>query len=242
MKNSSIWTKEETARKFLENERVAVPGEKLQKEIISKIVSTWPSNPSRIADLGCGDGVLGRSLLEQFPSATAVFIDISDTMLEATLQNLAGIPDTLVMKADLSKPSWKNTIETRTPFDIVISGFAIHHFTDDRKKELYSEIYELLSQGGVFLNLEHVSSSTPKISKLFSEFYTDHLCKYHLKSDPSVSRANVEKFYNDRADKDEDKLVSVETQCGWLKDIGFTDVDCYYKMFEIAIFGGRKAS
>jgi len=26
----------------------------------------------------------------------------------------------------------------------------------------------------------------------------------------------------------------------WLQEIGFADVDCYFKIFELALFGGRK--
>ena len=35
-------------------------------------------------------------------------------------------------------------------------------------------------------------------------------------------------------------LAPVEVQCQWLREIGFTDVDCYLKMFEVAVFGGRR--
>jgi len=46
--------------------------------------------------------------------------------------------------------------------------------------------------------------------------------------------------FSERPDKDENKIAPVEQQCGWLRDIGFNDVDCFFKLFEIAIFGGRK--
>ncbi len=34
----------------------------------------------------------------------------------------------------------------------------------------------------------------------------------------------------------------VEAQCKWLRELGYADVDCYLKLFEIAVFGGRKPS
>ena len=35
-------------------------------------------------------------------------------------------------------------------------------------------------------------------------------------------------------------IASVEQQLGWLRDIGYTDADCYSKHFELCVFGGRK--
>jgi len=32
----------------------------------------------------------------------------------------------------------------------------------------------------------------------------------------------------------------VEVQCEWLRDAGFIDVDCFFKAFELAIFGGKR--
>jgi hypothetical protein len=32
----------------------------------------------------------------------------------------------------------------------------------------------------------------------------------------------------------------VEVQCQWLRQIGFGHVDCYLKIFELALFGGLR--
>ena len=239
-KATSSWEFEENAKYFLESERGAVPGTDVQLGIIATIVKSWCSTQSRILDLGCGDGILGRFILDSFSSASGVFIDFSDTMLDAARENLCSTPNAKIIKADFSTPGWIETVEEDEPFDVIISGFAIHHQPDSRKKELYLEIYNLLSQGGIFLNLEHVESSTPEVSKLFEEYYVDHLHSYQLKSDPNSSREEDAEGFRNRPDKDEDQLMPIEKQCGWLRDIGFKDVDCFFKQFEIGLFGGRK--
>jgi hypothetical protein len=48
----------------------------------------------------------------------------------------------------------------------------------------------------------------------------------------------IEKAYYH--DKNENIPAPVETQCQWLRDIGFQEVDCFFKTFELALFGGKK--
>jgi len=238
--NKTVWESEEVAKFFLEGERGAVPGTEIQLEIISKTIHKWFDNPKIILDLGCGDGILGKYILRKYPDARGLFLDISDTMLEAAEKNLKDYPESKIIKSDYSSPDWLETIKDSKPIDIVISGFSIHHMTDTRKKELYREVYEILSPGGIFINMDHVESATQGVESLFEQFYIDHLHKFQQKEDPEISRDSVEESFINRPDRDEDKPVLVDTQCRWLRDIGFKDVDCFFKLFVIAIFGGRK--
>ncbi|MGB2692531.1 MAG: class I SAM-dependent methyltransferase [Thermodesulfobacteriota bacterium] len=239
-KVKSSWEIEENAKYFLESERGAVPGSDLQLEIMVSIIQQWRPAPSRILDLGCGDGILGRFMITCFASVEAIFVDFSDPMLDAARASLKHISNSTILKADFSSEEWLEALEPDKSFDVIISGFAIHHQPDNRKKELYSEIYNLLTPGGVFLNLEHVESSTPEVSKLFEEYFIEHLHNFQLKSNPETSKEIVADGFRNRPDKDEDQLVAVETQCEWLREIGFKDVDCFFKHFEIGLFGGRK--
>jgi SAM-dependent methyltransferase len=238
----SEWQTKELTNAFLDGVRGAIPGASLQLAVLGKIAELWCPCPSEILDLGCGDGILGRFFLGKFPGAHATFVDFSDPMLDAVRKCLGGAPRATVVKADFSTADWRYVLPTTTAFDIVVSGFAIHHQPDSRKKALYSEMYDLLVAGGVFLNLEHVASITPAGEHLFDEFFIDHLHDFHASSSPGRTRDEIADTYYNRPDKKLNILAPVEKQCRWLRETGFQDVDCFFKVFELALFGGRKAS
>lgn len=240
-KPTSDWQSGELTRTFLDGVRGAIPGADLQLEVIGKIAQRWAPETGSILDLGCGNGILGRFLLERFPSARGVFVDFSEPMLEAVRATTKDIPRASIVRADFSTPRWIEALPDGPPFGIVVSGFAIHHQPNQRKRELYAEIFEMLAPGGVFLNLDHVASATGAGQDLFEDFFVDRLYEYHGRSDPQTDRETIAEDYYNRPDKKENILAPVGRQCEWLREIGFADVDCFFKVFELALFGGRKA-
>jgi ubiquinone/menaquinone biosynthesis C-methylase UbiE len=195
----------------------------------------------KILDLGCGDGILTASILQQYPYASGVLLDISEPMLQAAKEKLASYNDKLeFLLLDYGDKRWIEKVKTKAPFSVIVSGFSIHHQSDGRKKELYSEMFELLEPGGLFLNLEHVSSASKWVSSLFEECFIDSLYSTYLRNNTGKTRQEAADEFNRRDDKDVNILAAVEQQCEWLRNIGFQDVDCYFKVFEFALFGGRK--
>ena len=234
----SKWQTKEIAETFVEGVRGAIPGAKLQLEVISKIITAWFPQPSRILDLGCGDGIIGRLLLEEYPEARVIFADFSEPMLEKLRIKIGINQRAKVINADFATSDWVKGSELEKPFDIVVSGFAIHHQPDERKIELYAEIFCLLGSGGIFLNLDQVKSKNPSTSEIFDGFFLDHIRRALSISDQNEMMNQIEKAYYE--DKKENIPAPVEKQCQWLSDIGFEDVDCFFKTFELALFGGKK--
>jgi len=240
--SKSQWQTEELAKAFLQGIRGAIPGADLQMEVMGKIVAQWKPQPLALLDVGCGDGLLGRLLLKKFPAAQVTFTDFSEPMLAAVRDKLGDPSRATIFQADFSKSSWLKTVAEKGPFDVVVSGFAIHHQPNYRKKKIYAGIHEILTPGGVFLNLEHVASVSDSVEKLFDDLFIDHLLRFHRVAKPDTTRQEIEATYYYRPDKKENILAPIEVQCAWLRQIGFQDVDCFFKIFELALFGGRKAS
>ena len=76
------------------------------------------NKPYRILDIGVGSGCLLFSLLDEYPHATGVGIDISPKALQIATQNKQGRPATLIQK-DFYQPNWTDGLEK---FDIIISN------------------------------------------------------------------------------------------------------------------------
>lgn len=237
---SSQWKTKQLAEAFLNGVRGAIPGAALQLAVLGKIVEQWRPQAASVLDVGCGDGILGRFLLDRLPGCRVTFVDFSEPMLDALRSRLAGDPRATILQRDFADPSWCSGLPAGTSHDVVVSGFAIHHQPDLRKRELYAEIFGLLAPGGVFLNLEHVASATPAGEGIFDEFFIDALHAFHGASGAARSREEIADTYYNRPDKTENILAPIGVQCDWLREIGFCDVDCFFKVFELALFGGRR--
>jgi SAM-dependent methyltransferase len=173
-----------------------------------------PATCSRVLDLGSGDGRLLALVKLARPGADAIALDFSEIMLGQLTTRFADDGSVRVVAHDFDEP----LPPTLVGFDAIVSSFAIHHVTHARKKALYREAFERLVPGGVFCNLEHVASPTRTLHEQF-------LAALQLKpeeEDPS------------------NKLLGVETQLAWLREIGFDDVDCHWKWRELALLAGRK--
>ncbi len=179
----------------------------------STLLEFIPEPARRILDLGTGDGRLLALVKLAHPNATAVAIDFSPAMLDAARRRFAGDHSVEVMPHNLEDP-----LPQLGMFDAVVSSFVIHHLTHERKRSLYAEIYARLNPGGVFCNLEHVASATPQ---LHEEFLRHIGCTVETE-DPS------------------NQLLALETQLQWLREIGFSDVDCHWKWRELALLTGRR--
>ena len=173
-----------------------------------------PHNVQRILDLGSGDGRLLALLRIERQEAEGIALDFSPTMIKAARDRFSNDPKVQVVEHNLDYP-----LPDLGQFDVIVSSFAIHHCADERKKQLYGEIFNALSSGGVFCNLEHVASPTDELHSRF-----------------------IRSIGLDEGEEDPSNiLLDVETQLLWLREIGFQNVDCYWKWLELALIGGNKA-
>jgi tRNA (cmo5U34)-methyltransferase len=210
--NVNLWTDPSHVTDYLAR-RASFPWRETAYEHLMELL---PTSPARVLDLGCGDGQVVGRIVTAHPGVEAIACDFSPEMLGRAREHFAGAPNVQVVEHDLDAPlpaQWGS-------FDAVVSAFAIHHVVDERKQALYAEVLEHLRPGGVFCNLEHVASPTPELHAAFLGSIGQTLAD----DDPS------------------NKLAPVETQLGWLRAIGFEQVDCFYKWREIGLLAGVRGA
>jgi SAM-dependent methyltransferase len=167
----------------------------------------------RVLDIGTGDGRLAALVRLHLPEARILCTDFSPVMLELAVARFGGDPDVEVIEHD-----FRNSILGLGRFEAVVSSFAIHHVEDDRKRSLYAEIFEVLEPGGIFANFEHVSSPTERLH------------------DACLAAIGITRESEDKSNR----CRPVEWQLEWMREVGFEDVDCFWKWRELALLAGVK--
>jgi tRNA (cmo5U34)-methyltransferase len=208
MADVNLWRDDAHARAYL----ARADGLPRRDEGERALLECLPEGLGRVLDLGSGDGRLLARVLDAAPHAEGVAVDFSPEMLGRLRQRFAGT-SVSVLEHDLAQP-----LPSIGRFDAVVSSFAIHHLADARKEALYGEVFDVLSPGGVFCNLEHVASATAALHREF-------LAMIGVAPDE---------------DDPSNKLCAVEPQLAWLRQAGSVDVDCHWKWRELALLAGRR--
>jgi tRNA (cmo5U34)-methyltransferase len=210
--NVNLWDTPEHALDYIQRRENSLPH---RAEAEAALLEHLPAEASRVLDLGTGAGRLIAMAKQRWPNVKAVGVDFSPTMLELSRARFAGDSAVTILTHNLDNP-----LPDLGVFDVVLSSFAIHHVVHERKRSLYGEVFNILATGGLFCNLEHVSSPTPRLHVEFLQ----SLDVAPENDDPS------------------NKLLDLETQLHWLREIGFTDVDCHWKWRELALLAGRRVA
>ncbi len=132
-------------------------------------------------------------------------------MLELARTRFASDRRVSIRAHDLDEP-----LPALGAFDVIVSGFAIHHLAHERKQTLYAETIDALRPGGVFANLEVVQCATPELHEEFNR--------------------RIERPGGDP----EDQLAPVDAQLQWMRDAGLVQVDCNWRWRGFALLVGQR--
>jgi tRNA (cmo5U34)-methyltransferase len=182
-----------------------------------------PSGPRRILDVGAGTGLLTRHVLATYPDAEVTLLDGAPAMLDQARAAL-GDRHTYVV-GDLGDP---------LPGDgycAVVSALAIHHLSDEGKRDLFVRAHDAVAPGGLFVNAEQVAGPKP----LFDDLYA----RWHERESRALGVSD-EDWAGAEQRMEHDRTADVESHLGWLRDAGFADADCLFKDHRFAVMVARR--
>jgi SAM-dependent methyltransferase len=115
----------------------------------------------RLLDLGCGNGWLGRYLLEHRFLGTYVGLDASPDLLEDARRNS---PSSYLL-ANLADPSWEAGLPTE-PFDAILAFAVLHHLPGNelRLRVLKQARSHLTAPAGFFFHSEWEFRNSPRLA------------------------------------------------------------------------------
>ena len=222
------WKEPERVAEYIERWDREAEDTKRIFDVLTSIIPHDRQAAIRVLDVGSGHGVVAAAVLDAFPNATAVGLDISEAMMEEGSERMKRFGSRFRYQVgDFADGVLPDELGT---FDVVVSSRAIHHLTGDGKKSLFTSIYEHLDNGGCFLDIDNMR---PR-----DDFMRG---RYSYAADPNAApRPPRPADAPPRQGGGREFPEPVENQLDYLTAAGFPHVDCVWKSLGRALIGGFK--
>jgi len=194
--------------------------------------------PIRVLDLCAGFGALAISILKSYPKAKALCLDGSEPMTELGRKQTAAFAERIEFaQASLDTADWLKS--TSGTYHAVVSAQALMRFmTSARRQTLYKEIFNIVTPGGCFINVDDMCAPSPGLHKRYKAALNQWLEGYI--QEESGETSPFEKYKED-SPVDYIKPIRdgfLDQELSWLREAGFEDVDCFWKFGTMTVYGG----
>lgn len=214
-----------TAHDYDSERRKLIPHFDLLYGAALDLIRDWGAPPQPLVlDLGAGTGLLAAMVLEELPAANLLLLDGSKGMLDEARTRFASHASVRFQLADMADAELGNG------WDLVVSSLAIHHLDDANKRQLFGRIQSALVPGGLFINIEQVCGPDPVSDERYAKLWSRDILENGATTAQIAAASDRMKF---------DKCSTVENQLRWMRDAGFTNVDCSVKAWRFAVLSGR---
>jgi len=220
------WNEPELAREYVERNE---SGENPRAEGFQVMIGVAPFNKTdsfRVLDIGSGQGSVAALVLDAFPNATAVGLDVSEPMRDIAAERMGRYGDRFNYQLG---DFVDGDLPVTGQFDLAVSSRAIHHLPTPNKQRLYAAIFQSLNPGGAFFNLDSVAPTDEDLRRRY------RIAGRVMRGEPADggdrgNRPSLPGHYFEPLDE----------QLGLLRTAGFTSVDCFWKRLGMTLLGGYK--
>lgn len=242
-KDNARWD-EEDSQGFIDYGNYFVPERESQIEAMCSLIPSV-AGLHHVLDLCCGEGFLSKALLERFPDYRIHGFDGSSKMLERARTALAGYGDRFdAALFDLADSNWR---ALPWPVHAVVSSLAIHHLDDAQKRQLFKDVFSMLTPGGVLIIADVIQPVGRLSIELAASMWDEAVRERSLRlgGDLEAFEQFLETRWNsftypEQGSDPVDKMSPLFDQLKWLEQAGFADVDVFWMRAGHAIFGGCK--
>jgi SAM-dependent methyltransferase len=240
---SNQWS-EGDSELFLDLGEIFVPGRAEQIATLLQLIPARADEHFTIVELASGQGILAQAMLERFSACYYIAFDGSAVMRQHMGQRLAQFSNRLEIRPfELAEQGWRATLPT--PVRCVLSSLSIHHLRGPEKQQLFRAIATRLEPTGALLMADIINPATQQIADLFAQQYDDIVRRQSLiiRGDLSgyeqFQQLKWNYFLHDYGSADSfDYPSSLSDQLVWLRDAGFSVVDCFWMQAGHAVYGG----
>lgn len=217
------------------------PIREVQTAMVLRMIPQPIDQPIRVLDLGAGYGALAAAVLRERSQASAVCLDASEAMLTLGRERNSDLRGRIqFIQGSLESSDWLKTIDGK--FDAVISARALHHFTEhQRRRDIFKEAHGLLRAGGCLINADNVRAPTPSLGERYKTARDEWLDRMVKESSGGKSTLADLKAAAPSSYHGPHNNGHLDQELAWLKEAGFVDVDCFWKLGTTVVYGGFKA-
>jgi len=200
--------------------------EEMLEALISNI-SFAAKEPFKIIELGCGTGIATYSIKKRYPNAHLTCIDMSSEMLDRAKEKLKVFPNIEYELADFTKYRFKEK------YDVVLSFLSLMYLSgSESRKSIFKKAYNALKPGGIFIAGEVNISSNKYFQGIQMKKWIEHMQKSY--SNDFIKEEVLEKA------KKHGRLSVLLNEIQWLKNIGFSHTEVFWKYYNFSVYGAIK--
>lgn len=224
----------------------------LQDELI-RLLPLRSGRAVTIVDLGAGTGRLIEKILLADDLATCVHMDYSQDFQAIARHRLVPYENRVRYVTASFEEAWESQLPCAP--DAIVSMSAIHHLDTQGKKDLYGRCLRALRPGGWFFNVDETRSISETAYRNSLHFWVRWVERAR-QAIPEEQRANFDRWCShfekwkvrnvDNVDKPKVKGDDIHEgfldQAQWLAEVGFANVDVFFKYHLWACIGGQRPS
>lgn len=188
------------------------------KEGYEKMATLVPLSTKNLLDLGCGTGLELDEIFKVLPNICVTGIDMTLAMLE---ELKAKHPD---KKLKLICDDYFKVDFGKETFDCAVSFQTMHHFSHQKKIELYSKICNSLKTDGCYIECDYMVTDQAE-----EDFYYAELERMR-----NEQELKYDEFYH------YDTPCTIENQIDMLKAAGFKTVEQVFRLENTTMLVAQK--